>query len=64
MHLASGPVTRRLALVLALGLAAPITAMPAARAAESLKVGANIGNVPWEFQDAKGETVGFEVDLM
>jgi polar amino acid transport system substrate-binding protein len=34
-----------------------------ARAAE-LKVGANIGNVPWEFQDAKGETVGFEVDLV
>ena len=33
-----------------------------ARAAE-MKVGANIGNVPWEFQDAKGETVGFEVDL-
>ncbi len=29
-----------------------------------MKVGANIGNVPWEFQDAKGETVGFEVDLM
>ena len=35
----------------------------AAGAAE-MKVGANIGNVPWEFQDAKGETVGFEVDLM
>ena len=34
-----------------------------ARAA-AMKVGANIGNVPWEFQDAKGETVGFEVDLM
>jgi polar amino acid transport system substrate-binding protein len=34
-----------------------------ARAAE-IKVGANIGNVPWEFQDAKGETVGFEIDLM
>lgn len=34
----------------------------AANAAE-MKVGANIGNVPWEFQDAKGETVGFEVDL-
>ena len=34
----------------------------AAWAAE-MKVGANIGNVPWEFQDAKGDTVGFEVDL-
>lgn len=27
-------------------------------------VGANIGNVPWEFQDAKGQFVGFEVDLV
>jgi polar amino acid transport system substrate-binding protein len=34
-----------------------------AHAAE-MKVGANIGNVPWEFQDAKGEMVGFEIDLM
>ena len=45
------------ALVFGLGVAAE------ARAAE-MKVGANIGNVPWEFQDAKGETVGFEIDLM
>lgn len=27
-------------------------------------VGANVGNVPWEFQDAKGDTVGFEVDVV
>ena len=27
-------------------------------------VGANVGNVPWEFQDAKGEFVGFEVDVV
>lgn len=27
-------------------------------------VGANVGNVPWEFQDAKGEIVGFEVDVV
>ena len=45
------------ALSFAFGLSA------AANAAE-LKVGANIGNVPWEFQDAKGETVGFEVELV
>jgi polar amino acid transport system substrate-binding protein len=32
--------------------------------AEELNVGANIGNVPWEFQDASGATVGFEVDLL
>ena len=62
MRFAPGPVSRRFALALALGMAA--AAPSAARAAETLKVGANIGNVPWEFQDAKGETVGFEVDLM
>jgi len=27
-------------------------------------VGANIGNVPWEFEDASGKFVGFEVDLV
>ena len=32
--------------------------------AEDLVAGANIGNVPWEFQDASGEFVGFEVDLI
>jgi polar amino acid transport system substrate-binding protein len=29
-----------------------------------IKVGANIGNVPWEFEDDSGQVVGFEVDLM
>lgn len=33
-------------------------------AAADLTVGANIGNVPWEFQDASGKTVGFEIDLV
>jgi polar amino acid transport system substrate-binding protein len=42
-----------------LGLAAPVFA----RAAD-LKLGANIGNVPWEFQDASGASVGFEIDLV
>lgn len=32
--------------------------------AQTIKVGANIGNVPWEFQNEKGEFVGFEIDLM
>lgn len=31
--------------------------------AEDLTVGANVGNVPWEFQDESGAIVGFEVDL-
>jgi len=38
-------------------------AMGAAHADE-MKVGANIGNVPWEFQDASGNMVGFEIDLV
>ncbi|TRL34880.1 transporter substrate-binding domain-containing protein [Rhizobium straminoryzae] len=32
--------------------------------AADLTVGANIGNVPWEFQDASGKVVGFEIDLV
>ncbi len=27
-------------------------------------IGANIGNVPWEFQDTSGAFIGFEVDLV
>lgn len=34
-----------------------------ARAAD-LTVGANVGNVPWEFQDETGKIVGFEVELV
>jgi len=32
--------------------------------AADLVVGANVGNVPWEFQDASGDFVGFELDLV
>ena len=39
---------------------AQVGALPAAE----LVVGANIGNVPWEFQDASGDFVGFELDLV
>ena len=35
-----------------------------ASAQSAIKVGANIGNVPWEFQDASGAFVGFEIDLV
>jgi polar amino acid transport system substrate-binding protein len=35
---------------------------PQANSAD-LTVGANIGNVPWEFQDSSGDYVGFEIDL-
>jgi len=36
----------------------------ASASADELIVGANIGNVPWEFADARGEFVGFEIDLV
>jgi len=32
--------------------------------AADLVIGANIGNVPWEFQNAQGQYVGFELDLV
>lgn len=32
--------------------------------AAEITVGANVGNVPWEFQDAEGDYVGFEIDLV
>lgn len=51
--------------LIATGLAMLIgIASPVAASAADLKVGANIGNVPWEFQDASGATVGFEIDLV
>jgi polar amino acid transport system substrate-binding protein len=46
-----------LTLVCALVLARPA-------AAEDWVVGANVGNVPWEFQDARGEFVGFEIEMV
>lgn len=39
-----------------------LTVQPANAA--DLTVGANIGNVPWEFQDQNGKNVGFEIDLV
>lgn len=35
-----------------------------AMAQDTLVVGANVGNVPWEFMDDSGTIVGFEVDLV
>ncbi len=46
--------------LVALGLAAS----GGASAQQAIRVGANVGNVPWEFQNEKGEIVGFEIDLM
>lgn len=48
------------------GLALIVGLMGAAAGAKAadLAVGANIGNVPWEFQDKSGAFVGFEIDLV
>lgn len=51
---------KKLFTAIALGI---LTISSTAKAAE-LVVGANIGNVPWEFQDASGDFVGFEIDLV
>ena len=53
----SGYLATVVRIVFLLGLSAFV-------AADELVVGANIGNVPWEFQDASGEFVGFEIDLV
>ncbi len=48
-------------------LAAAVAAsavMATAGYADTWQVGANIGNVPWEFQDDSGAFVGFEIDLV
>jgi polar amino acid transport system substrate-binding protein len=49
-------------IIAGLAFAAAAIAMPAA--AKTLTVGANVGNVPWEFQDENGNVVGFEVELV
>lgn len=51
---------RSLFLSIAIGTLALSGTAPAAE----LTVGANIGNVPWEFQDRSGNYVGFEIDLV
>ncbi len=32
--------------------------------AQEIRVGANVGNVPWEFRNESGKLVGFEIDLV
>jgi polar amino acid transport system substrate-binding protein len=48
----------------ALVAASFFAAAGAASAQQPIRVGANIGNVPWQFQNERGEFVGFEIDLM
>jgi len=45
------------------GLLAALVLAQGAQSAE-IVVGANVGNVPWEFADARGNVVGFEIDLI
>lgn len=54
----------RRALFRATALAGLALALGGAASAQDLVVGANIGNVPWEFQDDTGAFVGFEIDLV
>jgi polar amino acid transport system substrate-binding protein len=56
-------LSRRLALTLAVATGAMAATTFSAQAAD-WTVGANIGNVPWEFQDASGKFVGFEIDMV
>ena len=39
-------------------------AAPAYASQDEIVVGANIGNVPWEFADRDGSFIGFEIDLV
>ena len=55
--------TLKTAVAAVMATAACAIAGNAAQAAD-LTVGANIGNVPWEFQEATGKNVGFEIDLV
>jgi polar amino acid transport system substrate-binding protein len=48
----------------AVAAAALLAASNLSAQAETLTAGANIGNVPWEFQNDAGDFVGFEVDLL
>ncbi len=57
MQTRRGTISAGLAILV--GMSAPVMA-----AAAELRVGANIGNVPWEFQNASGNDVGFEIDLV
>ncbi|MGQ7249246.1 transporter substrate-binding domain-containing protein [Halomonas sp. V046] len=51
-------------LTFALGMTLATSLASASAMAETLNVGANIGNLPWEFQDDSGDYVGFEIDLV
>ncbi|ETX14417.1 ABC transporter substrate-binding protein [Roseivivax halodurans JCM 10272] len=55
---------RRTLLSSTLAASALMALAGASAAQDALTVGANVGNVPWEFQDESGEIVGFEVDLV
>ncbi len=55
---------RRFSILKTVLLSGALALAGAAAQAADLIVGANIGNVPWEFQDDTGKTVGFEVDLV
>lgn len=55
--------SKRAGIMLAAALAVAMGLRAGGAEAAEIKVGANIGNVPWEFQDETGAFVGFEVDV-
>ncbi len=55
---------RLLVRLFCIGLAATLAGLTLPAVAADWVVGANIGNVPWEFQNARGQFVGFEIDLV
>ncbi|MEO7243491.1 MAG: transporter substrate-binding domain-containing protein [Variovorax sp.] len=62
-HPTESPMTFKKITVRAV-LAAGLLAAAIPSLAADWVVGANIGNVPWEFQDKDGKFVGFEIDLV
>ena len=57
-------ISRNLLRAIVLSGAAALASLTSHAFAQGINVGANIGNVPWEFQDADGKIVGFEIDVM
>lgn len=59
-----GPSLRRRTLRLGAIVCAALLYLGGVARAADWTVGANVGNVPWEFQDEAGRFVGFEVELV
>lgn len=56
-------MSKWISLAAAGALAGAVSLSATLASAADITAGANIGNVPWEFQDENGKVVGFEIDL-